>query len=497
MSTRKLLGEIIAMNVATLDFENRLYIDGQFVHAAESAELAVTNPSSGEVLAHVAAASEGDVDAAVRAAHAAFNGVWRATDGRARARLLHRVADLVERDADLIARLESMDNGKLFGLARHGDVANLIATLRYFAGLADKLDGRRIAVPDMFGRTVLAYTIREPLGVIGAIGAYNAPTMFIGWKAAAALAAGNTVVLKPAEEAPLTSLHVARLFDEAGCPPGVFNVVTGAGAVAGMALARHPLVAKLSYTGSGAVGRILASEAAKTLKPLTLELGGKAAQIVMPSADLDEAGSTLAMGFLANQGQICAAGTRILVHRSRVDEVVDRLRAIAEEQIIGDALDPQATLGPVINQRAVDRILGYCEAGVGENARKVTGGRRVDRRGYFVEPTVFVGDNTMKIAREEIFGPVACVIPFDDENEAVAIANDNEYGLSAGILTRDFSDAHRIAARLHVGAVWINGFGLIDPSMPWGGVKASGYGRENGMNGLDDVTHEKVVTALL
>ncbi|WP_322044696.1 aldehyde dehydrogenase family protein [Paraburkholderia sp. J67] len=478
-------------------FETRLYIDGHFVSASDGATLPVINPSDERLIAHVAAATESDVDRAVRAAHAAFHGAWGATDGPTRARLLHRLADLVERDADAIARLESIDNGKVFGMARHADVANLIATLRYFAGYADKLDGRSIPVPDMFGRPVLAYTVRDPLGVIGAIAAYNAPTMYIGWKAAAALAAGNTVVLKPAEEAPLSTLYVARLFDEAGFPPGVFNVVPGAGPVAGMALARHPLVAKLSYTGSGAVGRILATEAAKTLKPLTLELGGKAAQIVLPDADLDAAVDTLAMGFLANQGQICAAGTRILVHRTRVAEVAERLGAIARAQVIGDALDPATTLGPVISQRAVDRILGFCRAGIDEGAQRVTGGKRIERPGFFLEPTVFIGNNTMRIAREEIFGPVACVMPFDDANEAVAIANDSDYGLSAGIFTRDLSAAHLVARRLQAGAVWLNGFGLIEPGLPWGGVKASGYGRENGLNALDDVTHEKVVTALL
>jgi len=479
------------------EFQTNLYIDGKFVAARGGATLPVINPSNEQVLTQVASAQEDDVDIAVRCAHAAFTGAWGKTDGPSRARLLHRLADLVERDADLIARLESIDNGKVLGMARHADVANLIATLRYYAGYADKLDGRSIPVPDMFGRPVLSYTVREPLGVIGAIGAYNAPTMYIGWKAAAALAAGNTVVLKPAEEAPLSTLHVAGLFHEAGFPAGAFNVVVGAGPVAGMALARHPLVAKLSYTGSGTVGRILAGEAAKILKPLTLELGGKAAQIVLQNADLDAAIDTLAMGFMANQGQICAAGTRILVHRSRVPEVAERLAAIAQAQVIGDALDPQSTMGPVISQRAVDRVLGYCRKGVEEGAQCITGGKRIDRPGYYLEPTVFIGNNSMRIAREEIFGPVACVIPFDNAAEAVAIANDSEYGLSAGIFTRDLSEAHGLAKRLQTGAVWINGFGMIDPSMPWGGVKSSGYGRENGTNAIDDVTHEKVVTALL
>jgi acyl-CoA reductase-like NAD-dependent aldehyde dehydrogenase len=328
-----------------MDFENQLYVNGEFVSAAGGATLPVINPSNETVLTHIAAAQEADVDAAVQAAHQAFEGAWRATDGRARGRLLQCLADLVERDADLIARLEGIDNGKLYGLARQTDVANLIATFRYFAGYADKLDGRTVPVPDMFGRPVIAYTVVEPLGVIGAISAYNAPTMYVGWKAAAALAAGNTVVLKPPEEAPLSTLHIARLFDEAGFPPGVFNVVAGTGPVAGNALACHPLVTKLSYTGNGTVGRILAAEAARTLKPLTLELGGKAAQIVLPDADLDATIDTVAMGFLANQGQICAAGTRILVQRGRVAEFAERLATIARAQVIGDALDSRSTLG--------------------------------------------------------------------------------------------------------------------------------------------------------
>jgi betaine-aldehyde dehydrogenase len=393
--------------------------------------------------------------------------------------------------------MESLDNGKILGLALNADVANLIGTLRYFAGHADKLEGRTIPVPDMFGRQVLAYTVREPLGVIGAITAYNAPTMYVGWKAAAALAAGNTVVLKPAEEAPLTTLYMATLFEEAGFPAGVFNVVSGAGPIAGMALATHPLVAKLSYTGSGKVGSLLAVEAAKSLKPITLELGGKAPQIVLESADLDATIDMLAMGFLANQGQICAAGTRILVQRARLEEVAERLAGIARSQVVGDPLDPHSTMGPVTTARSIDRILGYCRAGEEEGARRIAGGRRLERRGYFLEPTIFVGSNNMRIAREEIFGPVACVIPFDTPDEAVALANDNAYGLSGGVFTRDVGEAHRLARLLHAGAVWINGFGLIDPRLPWGGVKASGYGRENGSKAFDEMTHEKIVTALL
>jgi acyl-CoA reductase-like NAD-dependent aldehyde dehydrogenase len=485
------------MTAAPIALQDKLYIDGKFVAATGGATLPVINPSTEDVLAHVASAQVEDVDQAVKAAQLAFEGKWRSVDGPSRARLLLRLADLVERDSEMLARMESMDNGKIFGMALHADVANLITTLRYFAGHADRIEGRTIPVPDMFGRPVLAYTVREPLGVIGAIAAYNAPTMYVGWKAAAALAAGNTIVLKPAEEAPLTTLHMARLFDEAGFPAGVFNVVSGVGPVAGMALARHPLVAKLSYTGSGAVGRLLAAEAAQTLKPLTLELGGKAPQIVLDSADLEATVGTLAMGFLANQGQICAAGTRIMVQRARVDEVADRLETIVCDQVVGDALDPASTIGPVSTARSVNRILSYCRAGEEEGAKRVTGGRRIERRGYYVEPTIFIGNNDMRIAREEIFGPVACIIPFDTLDEAVSLANDNEFGLSAGIFTRDLSQAHLLSRRLKAGAIWINGFGLIDPRLPWGGVKASGYGRENGANALDEVTHEKVITALL
>lgn len=485
------------MNVQSSAFQDKLYIGGRFVAAAGGATLAVVNPSNEEILAHVAAAQAEDVDKAVRAAHHAFENEWAAVDGPSRGKLLYRLADLVERDAEMLARMESMDNGKVYFEALHADVANLIATLRYFAGYADKIEGRSIPVPDKFGRPVHSYTIRQPLGVIGAIGAYNAPTMYVGWKSAAALAAGNTIVLKPAEEAPLTTLHMARLFEEAGFPAGVFNVVSGTGPVAGMALARHPLVAKVSYTGSGTVGRLLAAEVAQSLKPITLELGGKAAQIVLESADLDAATGVLAMGFLANQGQICAAGTRIFVQRKRVDDVVQRLAAIAGQQVIGDSLDPATTMGPVSTARSIERILGFCRAGEDDGATRVAGGQRVDRKGYFLEPTIYIGDNSMRIAQEEIFGPVATVIPFDTLDEAAKLANDNQYGLSAGVFTRDISEAHLLARRLQTGAVWINGFGLIDPSLPWGGVKASGYGRENGPNAIDEVTHEKVITAML
>lgn len=479
-------------------FQSQLYIDGCFRPSSSGATFDVINPSTAAVIAKVAAADAEDVDIAVRAAHRQFeNGDWSRLSGGERGRLLNRLADLVERDHHLIAAIESTDNGKVLGMAMHADVPNLIDTLRYFAGWADKLEGRTIPTAGAFGRPTLSYTIREPLGVIGGIAAFNSPTMYVGWKAAAALAAGNTVVLKPAEEAPLSTLYIAKLFEEAGFPPGVFNVVAGLGPVAGMALARHPLVAKLSYTGSGTVGRILAREAAEQLKPITLELGGKAPMIVLEDADLATTIPTLAMGIFANQGQICAAGTRILVHRSRLEDVAAGLKAAAEAQVLGDPLDPETTMGPLTTARSVDRVMGYVAAGRDGGARLVSGGRRLDRDGYFVAPTIFAGTNDMKIAREEIFGPVGTLISFETHDEALSIANDTEYGLNAGIFTRDISHAHLMARRIRTGAVWINGFGLIDARLPWGGIKGSGYGRENSSNGLDDVTHEKVVTAML
>ncbi len=483
--------------------QTQLYIGGAFVPAKSGATSDVMNPATGEVLTRVASAQAEDVDAAVEAAYAQYDGGdWSKLSGAERGRLLYKLADLIERDADDIARLEAVDCGKVYGMARYADVANLIDTFRHYAGWADKLEGRSIPTAPMQGRPALSYTVREPLGVIGSIGAYNFPTMYIGWKSAAALAVGNTVVFKPAEDTPLTTLHLATLFEEAGFPPGVFNVVSGLGPVAGMALVQHPQVAKVSYTGGGEVGSLIAQEAAKTLKPVTLELGGKAPQIVLDDADLELTVPTLAAGLFAHQGQICAAGTRVLVHRSRYDDVLNGLAEAAKSQVLGDPLERGTTMGPLTNARSVERVMGYVEAGKSEGAELVAGGERGSgetlQGGYFVQATVFAGDNSLKIAQEEIFGPVGTVIPFGTDEEAVEIANDTQYGLNAGIFTRDLSRAHRLAAQVRTGAVWINGFALIDARLPWGGVKGSGYGRENGgMSGVEDMSHEKVVTALL
>ncbi|MDR5645477.1 aldehyde dehydrogenase family protein [Burkholderia cenocepacia] len=480
------------------DIQRKLYIDGTFVSSSDGGTFDVFNPSTGKILAEVASARPEDVDAAVRAADRQFRtGAWSRMDGRERGRLLDRLAALVERDKEWIAKLESLDNGKLFGVALNVDVPNLVATLRYFAALSDKLFGHTIPTASAFGRPTLTYTVREPLGVIGALGAYNAPTMYVGWKCAPALAAGNTVVYKPAEEAPLTTLYLAKLFDEAGFPSGTFNVVSGLGPIIGPEIVRHPKVAKVSYTGGGEVGKLLAKEAAALLKPMTLELGGKAPAIVLEDASLDETLPMLILGLFANQGQICAASTRVLVHRSLREPVIDGLAAAARAMRLGDALDPDSTLGPLTTKRCVDRVLRYIERGVQQGAKLITGGKLSAVGSQFVEPTIFAGSNDMTIAQEEIFGPVGIVIPFDSHDEAVEMANNTRYGLSAGIFTRDISHANVLARRIEAGTVWINGFGLIDPAAPWGGVKQSGYGRENGSDGLSDVTYEKVISTLL
>lgn len=479
-------------------FQTKLFIDGSFSDAAENQSFETVNPSTGKALASIAAAQAADVDRAVQAAHRQFeDGDWSRLSGAERGRLLYRLADLLERDKELIASLESMDNGKPIGMALHADLPATIDTFRYFAGWADKLEGRAIPTGGAFGRSVHAYTVREPIGVIGAISAYNAPTMYVGWKGAAALAAGNTIVIKPPEEAPLTTLYIAKLFQEAGFPNGVFNVVSGLGAVAGTALVKHPLISKVSYTGSTDVGRIIAQQAAENLKPVTLELGGKAPQIVLEDADLQSAIPTIAMGFIANQGQICAAGTRILVHRSRAREVAEALGAAAKSQKLGDSLDPNNTMGPLTTERSLARMQVYVEAGRSEGAKLLAGGARHEGDGWFFEPTVFLGNNGMRICQEEIFGPVATVVPFDTVDEAIAIANATRYGLNAGIFTSNVSLAHSLARRIRTGAVWINGWGLIDARLPWGGVKASGYGRENGFAGIEDVTYEKAISVLL
>jgi betaine-aldehyde dehydrogenase len=477
-------------------FTTKLFIDGAWADAGQTFD--DLEPATGRLLTQVAAASAEDIDRAVSAARRALDGAWGATPGPARGRLLNRLADLIERDAGILAQLEARDIGKPVGQPSALDVPNAIATFRHFAGWADKIQGQTIPTAGHMGRPTLSYTVREPIGVIGAIIPWNTPLMIAGWKLAPALAAGNTVVVKPPEDAPLSILHLARLIDEAGFPAGTVNIVPGLGEVAGAALAAHPGVDKISFTGSPEVGRAIQKSAADTFKRVVLELGGKSPQIVLADADIQAAAAGIAMGLFFNQGEICAAGTRILVHRSLYGTVVDALSQAARAQVLGDPLDPETTMGALVNAEQQWRVLSYIEKGKAGGARLVAGGGRPGARGFFVEPTIFADvDNASVIAQEEIFGPVGAVIPFDTVEEAVRIANDTVYGLAATIWTRDLSAAHTVAHQVRAGAVWVNGWGAIDPALPWGGMKTSGVGRELGWSGILANTEEKVITVVL
>jgi betaine-aldehyde dehydrogenase len=473
-----------------------LFIDNDWADAGDT--FTDLNPASEQPLAQIAAGSAHDIDVAVTSARRALDGAWGATPGPARALVLNRIAGLIERDGEILARLEALDVGKPVGQPGLLDVPNAVATFRHFAGWADKITGSVIPTAGYVGRPTHSYTRREPVGVIGAIVPWNTPLMIAAWKLGPALAAGNTVVVKPPEDAPLSILHLAGLLAEAGLPEGTVNVIPGLGEVAGQALVSHPGVDKISFTGSPEVGRQIQIGAAQTFKRVTLELGGKTPQIVMADADLEAAVNGIAMGLFFNQGEVCAAGTRVLVHRSLYEPVVEALAGAARAQVLGDPFDPATTMGALINRTQRDRVLGYIDQGRVEGARLVAGGGRPDGPGYFVQPTIFADvANDMTIAREEIFGPVGSVIPFDDPADAVRLANETQYGLAASIWTKDVAAAHTLAAQVRAGALWVNGWAAIDPALPWGGMKASGIGRELGWSGILAATEEKVVTIVL
>jgi len=467
-----------------------LLIGGAHVSPASGRYFATVNPATGQVIAEVAEADALDVDAAVRSAREAFDGAWRRMRAADRGRLLLKLAELIRRDQDALVELESLDAGKPISAIRRQDLPAVLDTLTYYAGLADKINGQVIPA-----RTdALTYTVREPLGVVAAIVPWNFPLMIGMWKIAPALACGCTVVLKPAELTSLTALRIGELALEAGFPPGVLNVVPGFGKVAGAALVDHPDVDKVTFTGSPAVGRQIMRGAADNLKRITLELGGKSANIIFPDADLNAAVRAAASGIYFNSGQVCSAGARILAQETIYYEVVERLAARAATIRLGDPLDAATAMGPLVSETQMKRVLDYIDIGKREGATLVAGGARSGELGYFVEPTVFSGvEPGMRIAQEEIFGPVAAVIKFRDDEEALKIANGTAYSLAAGIWSGDIARVHRFANRLKAGTVWVNTFGPTDVRLPWGGSRDSGFGREHGEMAIENFTEPKAV----
>jgi betaine-aldehyde dehydrogenase len=459
----------------------------------------VVDPVTERRLATVAEAGAAEVDEAVSSARSAMDGgEWARMDGAARGRLLDRVADLLEARSEEFAALESLDVGKPGFEPRVIDLPQAIRTFRHFGGWADKVTGQTIPTPGYMGRPTLSYTVREPVGVVAAITPWNSPTMIAAWKIAPALAVGCAVILKPPEDAPLTSLLLASLIEEVGFPPGAFSVLPGRGAVTGQLLIDHPGVDKISFTGSPETGYKVAVAAAKGFRRTTFELGGKSPQIVFADADLDAAAEGVAIGVFANQGEVCAAGSRVLVARAVYDDFMGRLVTRARQVRLGDPFDEGTTMGALINARQRDRVSRYIDAGVADGARLIVGGGRPQRAGYFVEPTLFAdATNAMTIAREEIFGPVAAIIAFDSDEEAVALANDSDYALAATLWTSDLGRAHTVARRVRAGAVAVNGWSPLDPALPWGGSKLSGQGRELGWSGIEANTEEKTVTVVL
>ena len=474
----------------------KMLIDGEWVDSASGKTFETINPATGMPITRVAEGDQADVDRAVRAARKAFEtGPWKRMNARERGRLLYKLADLIEQNIDELAALETLDNGKPINDSRNIDLPLVIECYRYYAGWADKIEGRTIPVNGPY----FTYTRHEPVGVCGQIIPWNFPLLMQAWKWGPALATGCTVVLKPAEQTPLSALRVGDLAMEAGFPPGVVNIVPGFGETAGAAIAAHMDVDKVAFTGSTEVGKLIMQAAGRSnLKRVTLELGGKSPNIVLADADLDNAVEGSFIGLFLNQGQCCCAGSRLFVQEKIHDEFVERMLARTRKQKLGDPFDPTTTQGPQVSEEQFDKVLGYIRSGRETGAKLLTGGARWGERGYFIEPTVF-GDvkDDSKIAQEEIFGPVMSIMRFDEIDEVIARGNRTTYGLAAAVWTRDVSKAHRIAAELKAGTVWVNCFDVFDTAAPFGGYKQSGLGRELGEYALANYTEVKTVTMAL
>ncbi|QDQ41745.1 aldehyde dehydrogenase (acceptor) [Methylacidiphilum kamchatkense Kam1] len=478
-----------------LKMPKKLFIGGKWVDAVSGKTFPTYDPATGEILAQVAEADKEDVDKAVKAAREAFEkGPWAKMTPSDRGKLIWKLADLIEENLEELAQIESLDNGKPMAVAKAADLPLSIDLFRYMAGWATKIEGNTIPFSLAKPETFVSYTVREPIGVVGQIIPWNFPLLMAAWKLGPALATGCTIVLKPAEQTPLSALWLGELIQQAGFPDGVVNILPGYGETAGAAIASHMDIDKVAFTGSTEVGKIIVKAAASNLKKVSLELGGKSPNIVFSDADLSTAIPGAAFSIFFNHGQCCCAGSRLYIEKKVFDKVVEGVSEEAKKIRLGPGLDPTTQMGPLVSQEQFDRVSSYIRSGISEGGKVVTGGNRYGERGYFIQPTIFSGvHSNMKIVNEEIFGPVVCAMPFEGVDEIAPVANQTIYGLAAGIWTKDISKAHRLASKLKAGTVWINCYNVFDAALPFGGYKQSGWGREMGHAVLENYLETKSV----